>query len=70
MFPSGMLRPPWAALLRSELVNTVGGGPGGIFREVPGISIIHRRRVFFGRLIKRNMGKYLRNRILIQLGME
>jgi len=49
---------------------TLGGGPGGIFLDVPGISIIHRRRVFFGRRMNKNMGKYLRNRILIQLGME
>jgi hypothetical protein len=49
---------------------TLGGGPGGIFLDVPGISIIHRRRVFFGRRMNRNIGKYFRNRILIQFGIE
>ena len=63
--PSGMLIiPPGPA------PAVMGGGPCGIFLDVPGISIIHRSLVFLGRRIKRKMGKYLRNRILIQLGIE
>ena len=62
--PSGMLIPP------SPAPGLMGGGPDGIFLDVPGISIIHRSLVFLGRRIKRKMGKYLRNRILIQFGIE
>ena len=48
----------------------VGGGRRLVLEWPPCISIIHRNRVFFGRLIKRNIGKYLMNTTLIQLGIE
>ena len=47
-----------------------GGGPGGILRDCPGISIIHLSLVFFGLLMNKKIGRYLRKRILIQFGIE
>jgi hypothetical protein len=62
--------PPSFKSPRGLLGITFGGGPVGIFLDVPGISIIQRSRVFLGRLINKKIGKYLRNRTRIQLGIE